>query len=439
MQHTLAAVFDDRSAAQQAKDALLQAGFRDTDIHLNASGTLSDSGQPTTGTLTGHTDESIGERIKHFFADLFGTEHEDTHVYTEAVNRGKCVLTLTCDSDERMDEASDIVERFSPVDIDEHADQWRAGGWIGASGSLSAGYQSGTSSSMQTGQTGSSMKTASSSQQRGETLSRSGSTSAEQRIPVMQEDLQIGKREVERGGVRVYQHLVETPVKQDVHLRDERVKVQRRPVDRPADPADLEAFKETSFELRERAEEAVVNKTARVVEEVVIGKEVQERDQPVTGKVRRTQVDVEPLGKSASYDSDAVAYGSSARSRYAGRTWDDIEPNLRTDWENAHPGSAWDKFKASVRQGWDRMTGDSDEDYYRSHWSSNYGSTAGNYEDYEPAYKYGSTMASNELYRGRKWDDVEPELRRNWETSNPGSAWDRFKAAVRHGWDRMTS
>jgi hypothetical protein len=48
-------------------------------------------------------------------------------------------------------------------------------------------------------------------------------------------------------------------------------------------------------------------------------------------------------------------------------------------------------------------------------------------------------MASNELYRGRKWDDVEPELRRNWETSNPGSAWDRFKAAVRHGWDRITS
>ena len=48
-------------------------------------------------------------------------------------------------------------------------------------------------------------------------------------------------------------------------------------------------------------------------------------------------------------------------------------------------------------------------------------------------------MASNDFYRGRPWDDVEPELRSNWERSYPQSAWEKFKAEVREGWDRMTS
>jgi stress response protein YsnF len=47
--------------------------------------------------------------------------------------------------------------------------------------------------------------------------------------------------------------------------------------------------------VRETAEEAVVGKTARVVEEVRVGKEVREREQTVEDKVRRKDVDVQRM------------------------------------------------------------------------------------------------------------------------------------------------
>src|SRR5919107_262077 len=96
----------------------------------------------------------------------------------------------------------------------------------------------------------------------------------EARIPVIEEELRVGKREVEGGGVRVRTRVVERPVEEAVRLREERVNVERRPVNRPVSESDLSAFREGTFELRERSEEAVVDKTARVVEEVAINKEV---------------------------------------------------------------------------------------------------------------------------------------------------------------------
>jgi len=75
---------------------------------------------------------------------------------------------------------------------------------------------------------------------------------------------------------------------------------------------------------------------------------------------------------------------------------------------------------------------------FRNDWQTNYSSAGGRYEDYEPAYRYGSTLASDERHRNRNWNDIEADARRDWETRYPGSTWERFKAAVRHGWDRMT-
>ena len=74
-------------------------------------------------------------------------------------------------------------------------------------------------------------------------------------------------------------------------------RVERRPVDRPATEADLAAFKEGTIEVRESAEEAVVAKKARVVEEVRVGKEVNDRSETITDTVRRTEVDVDKVGE----------------------------------------------------------------------------------------------------------------------------------------------
>ncbi|HEY1403883.1 MAG TPA: YsnF/AvaK domain-containing protein, partial [Pyrinomonadaceae bacterium] len=113
----------------------------------------------------------------------------------------------------------------------------------------------------------------------------------------------VGKREVERGGVRVESRVEERPVTEEVHLREERVHVERRPVDRPVTNAD-EAFREGTLEVTERAEEAVVAKTAHVVEEVVVGKQVEEHTETVHDTLRRTDVDVQEVNTNKTTRTD---------------------------------------------------------------------------------------------------------------------------------------
>lgn len=567
MQHTLVAVFDNRSDAQNAMDELLASGFSRTDVNVS-------SADPTgqTNSLTGSTtttnevhEEGIGASIKHFFTGLFGSDN-DEHVsrYSDVVSRGHHVLTLVTQSEPEVERAADVIERFGPVDIDERHDlsgsassldpamlaagassgsglqqsssmsqqsayrepsagagslsgelgernsfatqdlndpvpkgqtyQEPMGGSMRAGDSLQAGGSQDTniggntldtstgrtlqggsnlqSGSLQGSQSlqgssdaslGGTIQTGSMQRDMGEMLNEQRSTA----IPVVQEELKVGKREVQRGGVRVFSRVVETPVNESVNLREEHVSVERRPVDQPISTADATAFKEQSIELRERAEEAVVQKSARVVEEVVVGKEATQRQENISDTVRHTEVQIENLGAQdndayfrndwqsnysslgGSYDDYAPAYqyGSQMRadSRYQGRNWDDIESDLRSDWDTrygASGGSTWEKMKAAVRRGWDKITpdNDSDDSYYRTHWTSNYASSGDTYNDYDPAYRYGTQMRSDSRYSGRQWDDVESDLRSDWDTrySKGGvSTWDKMKAAVRHGWDKV--
>ena len=113
-------------------------------------------------------------------------------------------------------------------------------------------------------------------------------------MPVVEEELRVGKREVERGGVRVESRVEERPVEKEVRLQEEHVRVERRPVDRPVGDAEG-LFKEGTIEVTERAEVPVVAKEARVVEEVVVNKEVGERTETVRDTVRRTDVNVEEV------------------------------------------------------------------------------------------------------------------------------------------------
>ena len=111
----------------------------------------------------------------------------------------------------------------------------------------------------------------------------------------MEEELVVGKREVDRGGVRVYSHVVAVPVATDVTLRDESVHVERRPVDRVATAADFEAGRGSVIELTATGEEAVVGKTSRVVEEVLVGKNTSSHTEAIHDSVRKTEVEVEDI------------------------------------------------------------------------------------------------------------------------------------------------
>lgn len=203
-------------------------------------------------------------------------------------------------------------------------------------------------------------------------------------IPVVEEELQVGKRKVETGGVKVKTSVTETPVETDVNLHSEKVKVERRAVDRPITDADA-AFREGTIELKETAEQAVVRKRARVVEEVVLRKEGEDATKTVRDKVRKTNVDVE---------------------------------NVDTPTKVTH--ETYESFKPVAE----------------AHHKANYAKSGVSLEEYTPAYRYGHTLATDDRYNTGDWASVEPEARRHWEEKNEGT-WEEFKDAVHHAWDKV--
>jgi len=118
-------------------------------------------------------------------------------------------------------------------------------------------------------------------------------TDREEVIPITEESLAVGKREVERGKVRVRSRIIETPVEETVTLRDETVHVERRAVNRDLGDVPADAFRERTIEVTETDEEAVIAKSARIVEEVVVRKDVTEEAHTVRDTVRRTEVEIE--------------------------------------------------------------------------------------------------------------------------------------------------
>ncbi|HEY0844766.1 MAG TPA: DUF2382 domain-containing protein [Noviherbaspirillum sp.] len=387
MANTVVGVYDSYAQAQNAMNELIASGFSREDIELNPE---ADRSSATSASTAGSSDTG-GSSIGNFFRSLFGSDEDrsDRDIYSEAVRRGSCVLTVHADDDTQCDRAADIMNRFDPVDIDERTTYWRSQGWSGYDESSPRMSDSEIENERR-------MYAQARTENAGTNL-RSDATGEETRIPVVEEQLNVGKRAVQRGGVRVFSRVREEPVHESVNLREEHVKVERHPVDQPASEADMAAFKEGSVELRETAEEPVVSKTARVVEEVVVGKEVTQETQNIDDTVRRTDVDVEQLGASA---------GAPAMSATGG----DYADTVAT----------------------------SDDADYRSHWQNAYGQSGGRYEDYDAAYRYGSTMAGSERFRNYRWEDAEPDMRREWETSHPESTWDKVKDAVRYGAERVT-
>jgi uncharacterized protein (TIGR02271 family) len=176
---------------------------------------------------------------------------------------------------------------------------------------------------------------------------------AQMTVPVVEEQLEIAKRQVSRGGLRINSQIVEEPVEESVSLREERLVVERRPVYRDATEADLADFKEGTIEIHETIEEPVIVKRRRVVEEIVIGRETRERMERITDTVRRTKVRVEPIE-----ESPVQRYGNSlARDqRFRGAAWADVEPHARRDWEAANAES-WDQVRDAVRAAWQKVSG----------------------------------------------------------------------------------
>jgi uncharacterized protein (TIGR02271 family) len=206
-----------------------------------------------------------------------GVPEEDAHTYAEGVRRGGTLVTATAHTDLQSKRAVEIFQRHGAVDIEQRAASWREEGWSGR-------------------------------------LSDQGET-----IPVVKEELAVGKRKVSKGAVKVYSRVQERPVQETVNLQDEKAHIERRPVDRPASAADQAAFNERVYEVRETEEEPVVEKRTRVKEEVSVGKQKRERKQTVRDTVRETEVEVERAA------SGNGAYNGPERRMMAGTAYAGLE------------------------------------------------------------------------------------------------------------------
>jgi uncharacterized protein (TIGR02271 family) len=236
-----------------------------------------------------------------------GLNDDDADTYAEGLRRGGTLVSVNA-PDGRADLAVSTLKRHGAIEIDKRAAEWRAEGWSGFDRQAATASPSTTSTTPRPlADSPGARAEVTAEHERVPTRSmhaapESGAgrdeftvPSAEEVIPVVEEELQVGKREVERGGVRVQKRVTETPVEEEVRLREEHVNVERFDTDYTFHGHESEAFKESLIEIKEAYEELVVNKKARVVEEVVINKETEEHTETVRETLRRTDVEVEPL------------------------------------------------------------------------------------------------------------------------------------------------
>ncbi len=113
------------------------------------------------------------------------------------------------------------------------------------------------------------------------------------RIPVIEEELTATVRPVEAGAVRIEKDVVTEDRVLDVPVTEERLRIERRVVDRAATDADAALFQETLVEVPLRTEAVDVQKEARVKEEIVISKEAVPHTERVADTVRREEVRVD--------------------------------------------------------------------------------------------------------------------------------------------------
>jgi uncharacterized protein (TIGR02271 family) len=278
---TITAMFNSRAEAERAVQALAsQAGLDRNAVHVGSGSQASEQ----EGFLSSLKSHSVPD--------------EDRYAYAEGMRRGGAVLTAQVD-ESRLDGAMDVLEQNGAVDLDEREAEWRRSGWTGYTGASAAGAGTGAvSGAVSDGSTTGvaampSSGVVASGAAAGRATTAAGGVRGDSYIPIAEERLTVGKREVRGGRVRVRSYVVETPVQEQVSLRQEHVEVERRHVDRPVTDADQALFQERVIEATESSEEAVVAKEARVVEEVVVRKDAEERVQTVQDKVRRTEVEVE--------------------------------------------------------------------------------------------------------------------------------------------------
>ena len=264
MSRTITALFDTRPDADAGRQRLIDAHLHADNIKIHDKSSVGEAG------YSSDTQPGMWASIKNAFLP-----NEDRHTYEEGVRRGGFLLTADVDEDQADEAVRALDDAYAKgVDIDERANQWKSQGWkppVTSAGVVGAAVRPAGDQDVRV----------------------KGKNGEEEHFDVIEEQLVVGKREVDRGGVRVRSYVTEKPVHEQIRLRNENVTVERHPVNRPIGD---DAFQERSIEMTETDEEAVVGKKARIVEEVVIKKTADEHIEEINETVRHTDVNVEKFG-----------------------------------------------------------------------------------------------------------------------------------------------
>jgi uncharacterized protein (TIGR02271 family) len=248
-------LFDTADHAAAAKNNLIKAGFSPDEISIVSSSEL----PKTTAAL----------REPGLWHRLLGSdiEQHEAEVYSKAVEQGGVVLTMrTLDAD--VPKAMGILNQHNVVDVQDRA--------------LKAGLLSKAEAIPAAAAVAAAIPA----------KPLTADVSKDQVIRLAEEQLEVGKRLVEQGTTRIRRFVTERPVEAQVTLHEEHAEVVRRAISDPSSIKDID-WSDKTVEVMETSEQAVVSKSARIAEEVVIGKTGTDRVETVKDTVRRQQVDVE--------------------------------------------------------------------------------------------------------------------------------------------------
>lgn len=293
MSQTVIGIFESSVEAYQAKQTLLNRGFNPDDIDINNNVDTEDN-RATDGQVT-----DTADRIGNFFSRLFDN-HDETDKYTKAGHTGTIMTVHTRNMQQALD-ASTILDDYGAVDVNEFESKISGNAAFGSS--ITADYNS-TMPADEEISTHNAISTADDvdfNTVPGASISDRTDSDMDS-IPVIRETIHVGKRSIATGGVRFRSRIIERPVEETIRLREERVEVDRKSVNRAATEADFANFQEGTIEMSENAEVSVVSKEARVVEEVNVNLNTTERDEVIHDTVRSTEVTTEDIAETHNQD-----------------------------------------------------------------------------------------------------------------------------------------
>lgn len=356
MSTTIVGLFDQPQAVESLRQEIISRGVADRDIEtLSWKGGRAGSAGWGLDSSGATESDRRGKLTKHL--KKWGVSDEDADDFAEAVRRGGLLVLTRVDDDSKVNSITDLMEQREAVDLDSRRKMWR-GSSTDAAKSTSAHKDASTQDARA---------------QRGRA----------QKMQEAHEELHIAKKEVPVGKVRVHKRVEEEPVKENIELKSENIEIERRPIDSSeAGAVGPDVFEEGTIEFTEYAEKPVVEKEVRLDDEYVAKKTVESHQETIEDTVRRTVLDIEPMteglsaeesfetlepgyrehfnnnyGDQGEYSDYEHAYrfghAFGASDQHQDRGYDDIEPDLRSSYEDRYGQGSFGNYGGAARHAFD--------------------------------------------------------------------------------------